>query len=131
MMLIAYLVVAGGGAVVSLSCSCPIYRHASVEQGHCCCEDHLHDRGHLHMDEACSCLHDHSTEIALYTSSVEDQTRDFLRAVVLELPADLVQLVALSQPSLEVDLLHYAPPLPPLEELVCGTLPFRAPPVVA
>lgn len=135
MMLIAYLMVAVIPAALSLTCSCTLQRHSlQAHHSHCCCasqEDHLHDRNHLHMDEACSCLHDHSTEIDLYTFSEGDSERSPLRIAVVQLLPDQAAEGAFERLDGQTELLFADLPAPHWERIYLLRAPFRAPPVVA
>lgn len=135
MMLIAYLMVAVIPAALSLTCPCTLRQNSlQAHHSHCCCasqEDHLHDRNHLHMDEACSCLHDHSTEIDLYTFSESDSERSPLRIAVVQLLPDQAAERMCECLDGHIELLFADLLAPHWERIYLLRAPFRAPPVVA
>lgn len=135
MMLIAYLMVAVIPAALSLTCPCTLRQNSlQAHHSHCCCasqEDHLHDRNHLHMDGACSCLHDHSTEIDLYTFSESDSERSPLRIAVVQLLPDQAAERMCECLDGHIELLFADLPAPHWERIYLLRAPFRAPPVVA
>ncbi len=95
LLLAVYLLAAGGGAYVSLSCRCIAEKHACA-QVHGChgCADHgacgrcVFDDGAAQTLEAPCCGDRHSTEIDLYTGAHSDYEKA-VRCVVTLLPPSL------------------------------------------
>ena len=87
LMLVLYVTVLVGGDVAALTCECRYHHKADVHTDfkhihkcadgccshhaeHCaehCAEQHTSEYNASALDEACTCQHDHSTEVVLYT----------------------------------------------------------------
>lgn len=78
-MLVLYVAVLMGGDVAALTCECRYHHRADVhtdfEHVHkcssegCChhAEEHTSEHNASTLNDACTCHHDHSTEVELYT----------------------------------------------------------------
>lgn len=90
LLLAVYTVLATVPAFASLTCRC--YSHHTQHNHSCCCchkatSCQEHD---LHYQRPCTCGHNHSTEVALYTYQPSDNERTTQRIAVVELPEALL-----------------------------------------
>lgn len=90
LLLAVYTVLATVPAFASLTCRCQSHHTQHTHSGCCChkatpCQEH-----DLHYQRPCTCGHNHSTEVALYTYQPADGERTTHRIAVVELPEALL-----------------------------------------
>lgn len=96
-MLLLYLMVMVVGNVSLIVCDCHLHHshQRDNDSQHVCCCGHCHasdfqDHFNSTVDSKCGCMHDHSTEVELYTvarSSADDMSeRSVILAALLSMP---------------------------------------------
>lgn len=136
-MLLLYLMVMVVGNVSLIVCDCHLHysRHSdNISQHECCC-GHCHasdfqDRFNSAVDSKCGCMHDHSTEVKLYTvarSSADDlSVRSVILAALLSMPVCGDDPIIDSCEKQDYSL-YILPPPSSEKERCC---PLRAPPAM-
>ncbi len=132
-MLVLYVAAVLGGDVAALTCECRNHHHADVHTSlhhvHKCssqsCTHHVQECGEEVVCEACSCHHDHSTEVTLYTYPRLDEgsaRQTILLAVFANAELKLEPAVKF----ISYDYSEYCLPAP--KEGCVGNYALRAPP---
>ncbi len=99
-LLTVYVVLCAAPALSSITCPCLNRLHQSSEKSCSCCHRVAPCAEHdLHFKALCTCGHNHSTDVELYTIPSGDEERPTQRVVVIELPEALIgEDIPLDQP---------------------------------